>query len=163
MTIMTVRYRIILDSCWILLAFFLDSSWIFLGFFLDSSWILLGFLDWHHFLEGLSHSCRTSCSRPIRRWVLPNAFACCDLRQIWKQNMFLACFGTVKLVFPSPLWWDFAHQVRFVPANTDQNLSNETSPLALKSTQKLLDLVALVDKLLLERKIKTWRWHPIFN
>jgi hypothetical protein len=25
-----------------------------------------------------------------------------------KQNMFLACFATVKLFFPSPLWPDFA-------------------------------------------------------
>ena len=60
-----------------------------------------------------------------------------------KQNMFLACFATVKLFFPSPLWPDFARQVRFVPANTDQNLSNDTSPLPLKSTQKLVDKMLL--------------------
>ena len=40
------------------------------------------FLDWRHFLRGLSHGCWTSCPRAIRRWVLPNAFACCDLRQL---------------------------------------------------------------------------------
>ena len=60
-----------------------------------------------------------------------------------KQNMFLACFATVKLFFPSPLWPDFARQVHFVPANTDQNLSNDTSPLPLKSTQKLVDKMLL--------------------
>ena len=60
-----------------------------------------------------------------------------------KQNMCLACFGTVKLFFPSPLWSDFARQVRFVPANTDQNLSNDTSPLPLKSTQKLVGKMLL--------------------
>ena len=106
-----------------------------------SSWILGLVLDSRHFLKGLSHSCWTSCPRAIRRWVLPNASECSDLNQIWKQNMFLACFGTVKLAFPSPLWWDFARQVRFVPANTDQNLSNKTSSLPLKSTWKLVDLV----------------------
>ena len=59
-----------------------------------------------------------------------------------KQNMFLACFGSIKLFFPSPLWPDFARQARFVPANTDQNLSNDTW-LPLKSTQKLVDKMLL--------------------